>query len=168
MAHSVSLSELPAAYLITFHTYGSWLHGEEKGSVDRQNNRPKTEFTPTDCERLEAMRQRMSGDAVTLNDLQRRCVEQAIIGVCKHRFWSLLAINVRTNHIHIVVSVAGSPEKAMSDFKSWATRKLRETDLIRPKEKIWSRHGSTRYLWDDRAVEAACRYVIEGQGNDMS
>jgi hypothetical protein len=28
----------PLAYLITFRTYGTWLHGDERGSVDRQHN----------------------------------------------------------------------------------------------------------------------------------
>jgi hypothetical protein len=28
-------SGFPLAYLITIRTYGTWLHGDEKGSVDR-------------------------------------------------------------------------------------------------------------------------------------
>jgi len=27
----------PLAYLITFRCYGTWLHGEERGSIDRKN-----------------------------------------------------------------------------------------------------------------------------------
>lgn len=32
---------------------------------------------------------------------------------------------------------------------------------------MWSRHGSTRYLWKDESLEAACRYVREGQGGEL-
>lgn len=28
----------PLAYLITFRTYGTWLHGDERGSIDRYHN----------------------------------------------------------------------------------------------------------------------------------
>jgi len=28
------------AYLITFTTYGTWVHGDERGSVDREHNIP--------------------------------------------------------------------------------------------------------------------------------
>jgi hypothetical protein len=28
----------PLAYFITFRTYGSWLHGDDRGSVDRGHN----------------------------------------------------------------------------------------------------------------------------------
>jgi hypothetical protein len=35
-------SDGPLAYLITFPTYGTWLHGDERGSVDRDHNLPGT------------------------------------------------------------------------------------------------------------------------------
>ncbi|MEQ8849023.1 hypothetical protein, partial [Botrimarina sp.] len=75
--------------------------------------------------------------------------------------------NVRTNHAHAVVAAAATPERVMNDFKSWATRRLRDSGLVDRSAKVWSRHGSTRYLWDKRAVEAACCYVAEGQGPDL-
>jgi hypothetical protein len=30
---------VPLAYLITFRAYGTWLHGDSRGSVDRFHNR---------------------------------------------------------------------------------------------------------------------------------
>lgn len=168
MAQSESLSEFPLAYLITFTTYGSWLHGEDKGSVDRQHNRIESDFAPGDAKRTAAMKDRMSGATVVLTNAQCGAVHQAIAGVCEYRNWELFAINVRTNHVHAVVSATVKPEKIMSDFKAWATRKLRKARLVNAEQKIWSRHGSTRYLWEDRSVEAACKYVLEGQGVDLS
>ena len=55
----------------------------------------------------------------------------------------------------------------MNDFKSYATRKLREAGLCDAESKVWSRHGSTRRLWTEEAVESACRYVIDGQGVEL-
>ncbi len=168
MAHSVSLSEYPLAYLITFHTYGSWLHGEAKGSVDDNHNRVESDFLPTDARRQVAAKNLMRHDAVVLGSDQRDAVWAAITAVCEHRQWEPLAINVRTNHVHVVVSAPVKPEKVMNDFKIWAMRKLREAQLVDAEQKTWSRHGSTRYLWDERAVENACRYVVEGQGVDLN
>ena len=31
-------NEFPLAYLITFRCYGTWLHGDERGSMDRTHN----------------------------------------------------------------------------------------------------------------------------------
>ncbi|HUT29941.1 MAG TPA: hypothetical protein VMX13_09125 [Sedimentisphaerales bacterium] len=30
--------QYPLAYLITFSTYGAWLHGDNRGSVDKNHN----------------------------------------------------------------------------------------------------------------------------------
>ncbi len=32
----------PLAYFITFTCCGTWLHGDERGSVDREHNTPGT------------------------------------------------------------------------------------------------------------------------------
>ncbi len=32
--------DLPLAYFITFHCYGTWLQGDAPGSVDRSHNQP--------------------------------------------------------------------------------------------------------------------------------
>jgi hypothetical protein len=35
---------IPLAYLITFRAYGTWLHGDKRGSVNRFHNRFGTPF----------------------------------------------------------------------------------------------------------------------------
>jgi hypothetical protein len=35
-------TDTPLAYLITFRCHGTWLHGDERGSVDRFHNRYKS------------------------------------------------------------------------------------------------------------------------------
>lgn len=102
-----------------------------------------------------------------LDAAERAIVEEAVRGVCDHRGWFLTAVHVRTNHVHAVTAAAASPERIMSDFKSWSTRRLREAGLVGADTRVWSRHGSTRYLWDEASVERAAHYVVEGQGVDL-
>jgi REP element-mobilizing transposase RayT len=153
--------------LITFHSYASWLHGDAKGSVDREHGTPGEPFVAQDKVRVEAMRRRQSRPATLLDRPSRGVVEDALREVCAYRGWHLLALNVRTSHVHAVVKASATPEKVMNDLKARATKRLREADLVGPDAKVWSRHGSTRYLWDERSVESACRYVTEGQGIDL-
>ena len=94
-------------------------------------------------------------------------VEATIHEVASHRGWAVLALNVRTNHVHVIVSADTTPERVMNDFKSYATRRMRERGLLPESVKVWTRHGSTRYLWDDESIFAAGRYVAEGQGADL-
>ena len=39
-------TDVPLGYLITFRCYGTWLHGDERGSIDRFHNRYKTPYLP--------------------------------------------------------------------------------------------------------------------------
>ena len=55
----------------------------------------------------------------------------------------------------------------MLSFKAWATRRLHEAGLAEAKDTLWTRHGSTRHLWNEAAIEAAGRYVLDGQGVDL-
>jgi REP element-mobilizing transposase RayT len=104
---------------------------------------------------------------VTLDGFQRPVVEKAVREVCQHRGYKLLAINVRTNHVHTVVSAQLEPERILQAFQAYATRKLREAGLLSRDVKPWARHGSTPYLWKEKHVERAIDYVLNGQGDDL-
>jgi REP element-mobilizing transposase RayT len=156
------------AYFLTFTTYGTWLHGRQPGAVDRQHNQPGTPFLPAD-ERREAARRGQMRQAEYLLDADRRAVVlQTILEVSRHRGWKVWAVHVRSNHVHVVVSAAATPEKVMSDFKAWASRRLRERFAEEADRDRWTQHGSMKYLWDEQAVAAATAYVIDGQGEPMA
>lgn len=69
--------------------------------------------------------------------------------------------------MHIVIAANNKPELIMNAFKSYATRRLCEQGLTCADEKVWSRHGSTRYLWTEEHVEMAANYVVNGQGGEL-
>jgi hypothetical protein len=139
-------NEFPLAYLITLRTYGTWLHGDERGSMDRKNNvygKSKIARNP----RLQSSdAKQLKHPPVTLNARQRQVVEEAIREVCEHRPYVLRALNARTNHVHTVVTAMQDPEPVLDSFKAYATRKLRTTRVLRANVKPWGRHGSTVYL----------------------
>ena len=157
----------PLAYLITFRTYGTWLHGDERGSVDRDHNVPGTPLLDPDPQREREERGRSRQAAVAFDERCRQTVQRTILDVCEHRGWSVHELNVRSNHVHIVVSAAEPPEQVMRSLKSSTTRRLKESGLIPAGVKPWSRHGSTGYLWKPHQIEAACRYVLDAQGPDL-
>ena len=159
-------NEFPLAYLITFRCYRTWLHGDERGSMDRKHNvygSPRMAPNPR-LEAADAMR--LKDSPITLEAAQREVVEKAIREVCSHRPYFLRAINVRTNHVHAVVAAARKPEPVMDAFNAYATRNLRRAGLLSASIKPWVRHGSTRYLWKERHVEKAIDCVLYGQGDE--
>ena len=155
------------AYLITFTTYGTWLHGDERASVDRRHNIPGTPYVDPKPRRLRYETTMLNHPPVTLGPDRRAVVDEAITVVCVHRDWTLHALNVRSNHVHVVVSAPQPPERVMNDFKPWATRGLVTAGLVWRGTAVWTRHGSTRYLWKPRDLVGACEYVCEHQGEDL-
>ena len=159
-------NEFPLAYLITFRCYGTLLHGDERRSMSRKQNvygTPRIQSKPG-LEQAEV--KRLKHPPVTLNSRPRNIVEQAVRGVCVHRKYLLRAINVRTNHVHAIVSAMCKPEPILEAFKSYSTRALRASNLLSREIKPWARHGSTIYLWKERNLEKAMEYVLLGQGDE--
>ena len=153
----------PIAYFITFRCYGTWLHGDRRGSVDRDSNIPFTPLLPPDERRERKERGRLAHSPVVLNPASRRVIERTIREVVAHRGWDLHALNARTNPVHIVVTADRSAERVMNDFKSWCTRRLREAGLFAPDVRPWVYHGSTQYVWTPADLLAVCQYVLEEQ-----
>lgn len=152
------------AYLITFHTYGTWLHGHPKGSVDKEHNLPGTPRLAPDSERTRKAISDLKHEPTILDAQQRFVVDRTVTEVCQYRRWHLQALNVRTTHVHVVVSATLAPERVLNDFKGCSTRSMREAGVLGPASEAWAAYGSKRYLNTDHSLAQAIRYVLLEQG----
>jgi REP element-mobilizing transposase RayT len=157
----------PLAYFLTFHTYGTWLHGDDRGSVDREHNQPGTPCLPPNEQRRRRAAGALQHAPLTLGEGARALVERTVLEVAEYRGWTVHTLAVRSNHVHVIVSAPERPEPVMNAFKSWSTRRLVEAGLLPPHTRAWVRHGSTGYLWKPVELRAACKYVAYGQGADQ-
>jgi REP element-mobilizing transposase RayT len=152
----------PLAYFITWTSYGTWLHGDDRGSFDGHGN-----YVPPDPARRRAAEELMTDDPVTLTDEQRAIVDAVIVKHCAIRGWVLHARNVRTNHVHVVVSAAAGGEKVRAELKQWASTHLSaHAGLPRGEGKDGARRwftekGNIEEVWDDRQLESAVEYVLD-------
>jgi REP element-mobilizing transposase RayT len=158
---------IPLAYLITFRCYGTWLHGDGRGSVDRLHNVYGAELIPPNEHWQRHNTRTLGHDPAELDTFRRNAVEEAIRETCAFRNWLLRAVNVRTNHVHSVVSAGCRPEPLMKALKANATRRMRERGCWGHNHSPWSEGGSRRYLWTERSVELAVEYVVDCQGGPL-
>ena len=56
----------------------------------------------------------------------------------------------------------------MSDFKAYASRRLKERLNEPADRKRWTQHGGTLYLWTEQEVAAKIDYVLNRQGTPMA
>ena len=160
-------TDTPIAYLITFRTYGTWLHGDERGSVDKAHNKFGSIKTTSNIIREQQNTKKLKSEPLVLDARRRRLVEQAIREVCAYRNWKLYALNVRTNHVHVVVSASVRSDRVLNDFKAYATRRMRKDAAWVEEHSPWVDKGSKRNLWNEDHIFYACDYVINGQGGDL-
>jgi len=161
------MPERPLAYFLTFGTYGSRLHGDARGSVDRHSNELMSPRLPRDDFRRNVETRSLKTSVFTIDPAARRIIEASFAETCGIRGWTMLALNVRTSHVHVVLAGLEAPEQGMHALKSNASRAVRQEGLVEQGASVWARHGSMRYLWNVEAVESAVRYTMERQGADL-
>ena len=83
------------------------------------------------------------------------------------RKWTLRALNVRTNHVHVVVSANRQAKVVLDALKANATRRLKEENLWKYPFSPWARKGSKRLLWNEQSVARAIKYVMFEQGEEL-
>ncbi|MGD9564430.1 MAG: transposase [Pyrinomonadaceae bacterium] len=161
-------TDIPLAVFFTFRCYGTWLHGDERGSVDRNNNVYQSQKIPPNSNWRKHNEEMLRDPPVTLDAARRRSVEKAIRDCCAKRGWTLLAINVRTNHVHVVIAIgAKRPKDVLIALKANATRQMREDRLWPYEHTPWADKGSKRNLWNENSIWEACNYVNNEQGDEL-
>lgn len=149
----------PEAYLLTWTTYGTRLPGDPRGSVARWRNLPNAPLRAPNVKLRRLAQENMRQPPMFLSAEMRTVVRKAIVGLSSFRDWQLHAVNVRTNHVHVVVTAQQKPGLIVAQMKSSATRSLRGGGLCGLNERVWTRHGSTRYLFEGESVVRAVNYV---------
>src|SRR6185437_9663878 len=83
----VPFAPMALAYFITFSTYGTWLHGTEKGkgSVDRDHNGYATPFLEPDVNRQSDEKNAMVQPPYLLDEARRVVVRHAIVALAKEK-----------------------------------------------------------------------------------
>jgi REP element-mobilizing transposase RayT len=150
-------------YFITWTTYGTWLPGDSRGW--RKNG-----YRPMEPQPLleDWCRARMLQSPVILDSVHRSKIEAVCRDHAKRRSWNLIAMNARSNHVHVVVQAPNhSPQIVRDQLKANATRVLREPPEAIIQQKLWTRGGDCELIRTETDLEQIVAYVIEGQDSKI-
>ena len=150
------------AFFITWTTYGTWLHGDRRGSYFGRL------ILEPDEELEESMRNELKGDPVYLTEHERELVERTIERHCQIRGWKLHARNARTNHVHAIISANVDPKVIRTQLKAWCSRILSENEGLVGKGKNgqtrwWTEKGNIRRIESEADLSNGIVYVVECQ-----
>jgi REP element-mobilizing transposase RayT len=172
------------SWLLSNTTYGTWLPGDQRGSVTSVVDRRPDD--PAKTARLEhdkpgkpyeepiiglqrAALEQMKGPPIYFDLAKAETVFAQFQETAAHRGWILGAVASMRNHFHIVVQVSDDPDprKLRIDFKAYASRRLNRTFGQPLSETWWTTNGSKRKLKDDAALAATIHYVLYKQPNPL-
>ena len=145
----------------TFHiiitTYGSRLQGSERGS-HRHGTGP---VAPS--HNLENFHRQImtDGETVFSSSVIRAVVRDAILTTCREKRWLVPALNVRTNHVHILITTSANENMSyvVGALKSGVVEALSEFPEFRGR-KIWAEKSSVNWIRSPRYFQYAYRYVM--------
>jgi REP element-mobilizing transposase RayT len=154
---------VPLALHITFGTYGTRLHGDRRGTVDRSMNKPGDPIIGFDEQWMRTETRLLKFPAVRLTHDQRAHAESMIPAICDRGGWQLHACAAMPDHIHALLAAAVSQRDDGQAVRKWLKRWLGEELSSR-----WPLHGgarwfavggSVRWVWSQQYFENVWEYV---------
>ena len=151
----------PLAFHITFGTYGTRLHGDERGTVDRRLNQPGDLIigAEPDWERIELNKLRFPIREFDL--AQRQLVESLIPDICARGKWDPVACACGKDHVHTLVTAQVDGEVIRKLLKRWLGQALATHIPLEPEQTFWAECGSVKWVWDAGYFERVKKYVLD-------
>jgi REP element-mobilizing transposase RayT len=154
------------AFHITWGTYGTRLHGDPRGTVDREHNEFGTPVLGYDEHRWEREKERLKFPPVILTRPQMIFIEQTLPSVCVRGGWEHITGAAGPDHVHEIVKSNTDPEVIRRLLKRWSGQMLMKRYQGEPGcpqpgtgATWWAESGSIKWIGDQRYYANAVRYV---------
>jgi len=155
------------AYHITFGTYGTRLHGDPRGTVDRDHDEYGTPVLGYDEHRWEREKQNLKFPPVILTRGQMIHIEHLQPIICQRGHWRHITGAAGPDHVHEILQSPFDPETIRRLFKRWLSQQLTahfqgEPDCPQSAllSGIWfAECGSIRWIDNERYLTNATKYV---------
>jgi REP element-mobilizing transposase RayT len=153
------MRDRPLAYHITFGTYGTRLHGDVRGTVDRAMNQPGDPIIGADPSWWELERDKLRFDPVVLTPEQMIHVESVMPEICMRGRWEYHVGAGGPDHVHALLTAEAEGDAVRKWFKRW----LGESMLSRwPRpggSTWWAEGGSVKWVWERDYFENIFDYL---------
>lgn len=153
------MPHLPLAFHITISTFGTRLHGDPRGTVDRDHNAFGEPVLPTNVARQARERSLQQFPAVILLLEQCRYLEEVGADIATRGGWTLHTIAAAADHLHALISADAEGAVVRRLWKRWLSQALSQRWSLAPGAKWWADGGSVKWIWDDAYLRIASEYI---------
>lgn len=166
---------------ITWGTYGTRLHGDPRGTVDRTHNELGTPVLGFDEHRWEREKSFVKFPPVIFTREQMIFIEDMLPLICERGGWTHITGAAGPDHVHEILQTKNDPETIRRLLKRWLGQELTnryksEPDFPRSSEPDrppssepgrprsgtwWAECGSIKWIDNERYLKNATRYVTD-------
>jgi REP element-mobilizing transposase RayT len=136
------------------------LHGDPRGSVDREHNQLGEPILGEDLPRRRREAVRMATARVVLSPQQRAFIEVIVPVICERRQWTCHIVAAGAEHVHALVSAPGGGAVVRRLLKRWLSQELDRRWSGCPAE-WWGDGGSVKWVWDRDYFRRAFDYIAQ-------
>lgn len=138
----------PLGYFLSWGTYGTRLHGDPRGTVDRTETGHRDPILGPHEERWEYERGKMNFPPVILTREHRLFAESAIPEICERGMWKYQTCAVAPDHVHVILTSEHEPKTIRRILKRWLGQSLSEKWPLDEGATWWAECGSIKWLVD--------------------
>ncbi|MGH7177142.1 MAG: hypothetical protein ACREJC_07175, partial [Tepidisphaeraceae bacterium] len=155
-------------------TYGTRLHGDPRGTVDRKHNEFGSPILGYDQHRWEREKSLLKFPPVVLTREEMLIVESIIPWICERGSWKYITCAAGPDHVHVIVRSPRDPETIRRLMKRWLGQELSkrlnkepnrpqsgtpEPDRPQSGTTWWAECGSIKWIDNERYLKNATEYV---------
>ena len=149
----------PIAYHITFGTYGTRLHGDPRGTVDRSHNRPGQALVGFDAIRWEREYENLKFDPIVLTPEEMSQAENVIPEICVRGGWRHHVSAARSNHVHVLLTGTADGNAIRKWLNRWLGEAMCAKWSLPTGASWWAESGSVRWIWTDEYFRCSLDYI---------
>jgi REP element-mobilizing transposase RayT len=150
----------PLAYHITFGTYGTRLHGSDRPTVDRSQNKFGEPIIGKDPQWETIERSLLKFPPRILTIEQRLLVEKTIPAICSRGGWTHITTAAAKDHVHNIISARVEGSDIRKWLKRWISQEMSKKWPLLPEQVWWAECGSVKWIWEMDYYDRATDYVI--------
>ena len=149
------------AFHITWGTYGTRLHGDPRGTVDRKRNAYGQPVLKYDEHRWKREQSLLRFPPVIFTRPQMIVVESLLPEICQRGGWIHRAGAAGPDHVHEILTSRNDPETIRRLLKRWLGQSLAEQCALPDGATWWAECGSIRWIFEEDGdyYDRARRYV---------
>ena len=151
----------PIAHHITWGTYGTRLHGDSRGTVDRDHNEYGEPVIGFDQHRWYRETRELKHPVVRFEQTEMKLVESLVPSICERGGWELHACAGGPDHVHVLLDARNKADakSVRRMLKRWLGQALCEQNPRPDGASWWAECGSAKYVFERDYFFAALEYV---------